>query len=98
MNHSKVTASNIKRKRRKPMQKQSMTKQELEDSRSIRKVNLLPVSKVDDLLIRLENLKLIELFCKIWSISMKSTTKNHHQTIIQMNLLKIKKQKKSKGS
>ena len=34
------------------MQEQSKTKQELEDRRSIRKVNLLPVSKVDDQLIK----------------------------------------------
>ena len=30
------------------MQEESKTKQELEDSRNIRKVSLLPVSKVDD--------------------------------------------------
>ena len=33
------------------MQEESKTKQELEDSRSIRKVSLLPVSKADDQLV-----------------------------------------------
>ena len=51
MNHSKGVPSNRKEKRSKPMQKESKTKQKLEDRRSIRKASLLPVSKANHQLI-----------------------------------------------
>ena len=47
-----MVPSKRKQKRSKPMQEERNKKQELEDRRSNRKANLLPVSKADDQLIK----------------------------------------------
>ena len=80
------------------MQEENKTKQELEDSRSIRKVSLFPVSKADHQLIETTKSKIDRIVLEDLVDFKEQHREELASNTIQMNLLKIKKQNKRKGS